>query len=137
MAALPGGDYAVGAGADIADGLQNPQNVLDAIRDRAGVADKPAARAAFLQRMHKEIAIAKLTAFLGRDPAVAEGDLPVRTGPVATAGGGLTRAGDTDYQVYVNFIRNHGAYTATTLGAFVTEMINAKGEASALAQINV
>ena len=86
--------------------------------------------------MHKEIAIAKLTAFLGRDPIVAAGDLPARTAPIATAGGGLTRNDDDDYQAYIDFIRGHTTYTAATLEAFVTEMINAKGEASALAQIN-
>ena len=75
--------------------------------------------------MHKEIAIAKITAYLGRGTAVAAPNLPNRTAAMADAAA-LPRVADGEYQDYINFIRNH-AYNANQIDAFVGEMQQAKG----------
>ena len=82
---------------------RNPQAVLDAIRDDAGgVIDKDQARTNFLQAIHKEIAIQKITTHLATGPAVNPADLPTRT---ATALGSIPRTADNEYQTYAAFIR--------------------------------
>ena len=84
--------------------------------------------------MHKEIAIAKITAYLARDPAVTAPNLPVRT--VATNAAAFPRANDNEYQQYVNFIRDH-VYNANQLNAFVEEMQFAKNMAVIQAKLAI
>ena len=111
--------------AAIPTGYQTPQNVLNAIaNDAGGVLNKNQARANFLAALHQEIAIAKITAYLGRVPAVAAHALPTRTATgIATA---LPRHHNNEYQDYLNFIRGNTEYTATRLNDFVREMVTAK-----------
>ena len=140
LAALPGGDYpptddAAHAIAAVPNGLQTPQAVFAAIAaDAGGVLNKDQARANFLQALHKEIAIAKITAYLGREPAVAANTLPTR--PVAGLATALPRHNDNEYQDYINFIRNNNEYTSVGLNDFVQEMVNVKEVTAALTQIN-
>jgi len=58
---------------------------------------------AFLQAIHKEIAIQKINAYLAAAPAVDANVLPNRT---AAASGAILRTNDNEYREYVNFIRN-------------------------------
>ena len=117
--------------AAVPTGYQTPQNVLNAIQNDAGGAiNKAQARANFLAALHKEIAIAKITAYLAAAPAVNANALPNRT---VAAAGSLPRANDNEYQDYLNFIRN-SAYNATQLNAFVVELAGKKNDESA--QIN-
>ena len=138
LAALPAGNYTPTDNggntlAAVPTGYQTPQNVLNAIQNDAGGAiNKAQARANFLAALHKEIAIAKITAYLAAAPAVNANALPNRT---VAAAGSLPRANDNEYQDYLNFIRN-SAYNATQLNAFVVEIVGRKQEARLTAQIN-
>ncbi len=109
--------------------------MLTEIATNNAIVNKAAARTAFLAAIHKEIAIAKIDAFLARLPAVDVADLPVRAaGDVAA--NALARTNDNEYQTYPVFIRNHAAYTAAALNAFVSELDNAKTASVALTQID-
>ena len=122
LADLPAGNYTPTDGtnplAAVPNGFRNPQNVLNAIANEAGGAlNKDLARANFLAALHQEIAIAKITAYLGRAPIVAANALPTRTATgIATA---LPRHHDNEYRDYLNFIRGNTEYTATCLNDFV------------------
>ena len=119
--------------AAIPTGYQTPQNVLNAIaNDAGGVLNKNQARANFLAALHREIAIAKITAYLAAAPAVNANALPNRT---VAAAGSLPRVNNNEYQDYLNFIRN-SAYNAPQLNAFVVELAGRKQTAHALTQIN-
>ena len=113
-----------GAAGAVPNGFQNPQNVLNAIRDRGDIGDKPAARTAFLQAIHKEIAIRKITAYLAAGVAVNANDLPDRT---ATAPGALAQDNVDNYRNYIAFIRN-AAYDLGQINAFVGEITARKAE---------
>ena len=77
--------------------------------------------------MHREIAIAKITAYLARPTAVLVNNLPDRT----LADAGAPAIGTVnDYRGYTNFLRNH-VYTDVEINAFVAETQKAKN----LAQI--
>ena len=100
--------------------FQNPHLVFNAIRDDGGAMNKAQARANFLKAIHKEIAIAKITAFLARVPVVNAGTLPNRAAAgIATA---LPQHNNNEYQDYVNFIRGNNEYTDVRLNDFVREM---------------
>ena len=79
--------------------------------------------------MHREIAIAKITAYLGRGTAVTAPNLPERA--VADAAAPAVAAVN-DYQDYINFLRNH-VYTDVEINAFVVEMQRAKNSAQVTA----
>ena len=79
--------------------------------------------------MHREIAIAKITAYLGRATAVLANNLPDRA--VADANAPAV-ANVNDYQDYINFLRNH-VYTDVEINAFVVEMQRAKNSAQVTA----
>ena len=110
--------------AAVNNAFQNPHLVFNAIRDDGGAMNKAQARANFLKAIHKEIAIAKITAFLARVPVVAANALPDRAAAgIATA---LPRHANNEYQDYVNFIRGNNDYTDVRLNDFVREMAIAK-----------
>ena len=66
-------------------------------------ADRATEITAFLQAIHKEIAIQKITAYLATAPTVAPAALPPRT---AAAADSIPPANANEYQDYANFLRN-------------------------------
>src|SRR5215216_2399552 len=74
--------------------------------------------------MHKEIAIAKIGAYLGRNPVIAATALPNRTVDMADAAA-LARTNDNEYRTYIAFLRG-AAYDEGRINAFVSEMQKAK-----------
>ena len=118
-------------GTDIDRAYHNPTTVATAINNLAA-ADRPAATAAYLRAIHKEITIAKINAFLTRDPvanATALLDRPTHTDPTK-----LDRANANEYRQYPAFIRGLAAtaYTAAKLNLFVEELgTNAKNALAA------
>ena len=79
--------------------------------------------------MHKEIAIAKITAYLGRNPVVAANNLPDRVHQDANT---PAIANVNEYRDYINYFRTPG-HTDAHIDALVGEMQKAK----VLAQIEV
>ncbi|CAG8677224.1 7836_t:CDS:1, partial [Paraglomus occultum] len=76
----------------------------------------------FLQDLHKEIAIQKITNFLAFGAPVNSTTLPQRTAAdVTTAGVTLALGAGNDYQDYANFIRN-STYNENNLNGFVVEI---------------
>ena len=120
--------------AAVANGYQNPQAVFNAIQNDTGALNKAQARANFLQAIHKEIAIAKIAAYLAAAPTVNANALPNRTVADVDADA-IPRANDNDYKTYDTFIRGAG-YNAAQLNAFVAELAARKQEAVFMSQIN-
>ena len=88
--------------------FQNPAAVLADIDANVLAANQAAEKTAFLQRIHREIAIAKITAYLTRQTMVAV-NLPDRTATTVVAASPAIVGAD-EYRTFVTLLR--GAATA-------------------------